>query len=98
MSNPLTAVLSKDPNAKKDYMIDWSDWLAVGETISTSTWTCSPSTIIASSPTSSIVNGTAAKVWLESGTAGIVYTLTNRITTSANRTDDRSVQVRVEEL
>jgi len=29
----------KDPDAVLDYGFDWSDWLADGETISTSTWT-----------------------------------------------------------
>lgn len=98
MSYPLSAVLRRDPNSKLDYQIDWSAFLTGGDTIATAVWTCSPSTIIASSPASSIVGGTAAKVWLEGGTAGLTYTLTCRITTSAGRTDDRSVRVKVEEL
>lgn len=40
---------------------------------------------------------TKATVWLSGGTAGQIYTVTNRITTAAGRTEDRSFAIRVEE-
>lgn len=99
----------KDPNAILDYTVDWSAWLASGETISTSTWTASTGITIATTPAPSNT-GTTATVWLSGGTVnggeelgvsgGIsqrAYRVTNRITTSAGRTDDRSIFVAVVE-
>jgi len=40
---------------------------------------------------------TSATVWLSGGTAGQSYIVTNRITTAAGRTEDRSFTIRVEE-
>ena len=40
---------------------------------------------------------TAATIWLSDGTAGQSYTVTNRITSAAGRTEDRSFTIRVEE-
>ena len=83
----------KDPDAVLDYTIDWALWLASGETISTSVWTI-PSGLTGSSQS---ISGTKTITWLSSGTAGNAYTVQNRITTSASRTDDRSFIVIVEE-
>lgn len=82
----------KDPNAVKDYEFDWSAWLD-GDTIATSTWT------VASGLTkdSDSHTDTVAKVWLSGGTAGTSYTITNRITTVAGRTDDRTRNILVRE-
>ena len=75
-----------DPNATLDYHVDWTIWLASGETISTSSWVV-PSGLTSSSPSAT---GTRATVWLSGGTAEALYTVTNRIVTTANRTEDRS--------
>jgi hypothetical protein len=88
-------LFSKDPNAVLDYEIDWTDWLTGGETISTATWTVS-SGITKDSESNST---TKAKVWLSGGTAGTTYTATNRITTNSTpaRTDERTIEIRVEQ-
>ena len=83
----------KDPDAVLDYGFDWSDWLADGETISTSTWTI-PTGLTEDSETETT---TATKVWLSGGTAGTDYTITNKIVTSDSRTDERSMTIRVQE-
>ena len=83
----------KDPNAVLDYAIDWSAWLAASETISTSTWTV-PTGITQDSESETT---TVATIWLSGGTAGVTYTVTNRIQTNQGRTDDRSFKVRVVE-
>jgi hypothetical protein len=83
---------TKDPHAVLDYTVDWTRWLA-GDTIATSTWLVPAGlTKQADSKTS-----TAATVWLSGGTAGQSYTVTNRITSGAGRTEDRSFSIRVEE-
>jgi hypothetical protein len=77
-----------DPDANLDYGCDWSDWLPTGATIATSVWTVTPTGPILSADSKST---TATVVWVSGGTAGMVYTLTNRITDSASRVDDRSI-------
>ncbi|MBI4907305.1 MAG: hypothetical protein HY820_27015 [Acidobacteria bacterium] len=85
-------IFTKDPNAVLDYSIDWTRWLA-GDQIATSEWIIpSGLTRMADSKTS-----TSATVWLSGGSVGQSYTVTNRITTAAGRTEDRSFIVRVEE-
>jgi hypothetical protein len=82
----------KDPNAVLDYAVDWSRWLA-GDEIATSDWTVpSGLTKLSHSKTT-----TKATVWLSGGTAGQSYTVTNRITTTGGRTEERSFTIRVEE-
>ena len=88
-------LIVKDPNANLDYKIDWTDWLGA-DTISASTWsipgTAGGLTVGTSSFTTKI-----ATVFLSGGTAGQVVRVTNRITTSLGRIDDRSFNVRLVE-
>lgn len=83
---------SKDPNEVLDYQIDWTARLASGETISTSTFTVASGTVVKDS--SSYLAGVAT-VWLSGGADGEVCTILNRITTSAGRTYDQSVKLRI---
>ena len=83
---------TKDPNAVLDYTIDWTRWLA-GDQIAASEWLVPTGlTKMADSKTAS-----SATVWLSGGTAGQSYTVTNRVTTTGGRTEDRSFTIRVEE-
>lgn len=84
---------TKDPDAKLDYAVDWSAWLEDGDTITASTWIV-PEGLTASGQT---VEGEKTVVWLAGGTAGQSYKVTNRVTTSAGRIDDRTLQVTVRE-
>jgi hypothetical protein len=84
--------LEHDPNDVKDYTLDWgARRLAASETIVTSTWVV-PSGITKASDTDT---DTTTTVWLSGGTAGVHYTLTNRVTTSQGRTYDWSFVVQV---
>lgn len=80
-----------DPNAILDYAVDWSTWLASGETITASTWTV-PTGLTTATPAASFAAGKAT-IWLTGGTAGTSYRVTNHITTSAGRQDERSLQI-----
>lgn len=82
----------KDPNATKDYVVDWTDYLQ-GDTLATSVFTV-PVGLTKDSETNS---STSAIVWLSGGTVGTIYTILNRITTTAGRTDDRSFRIEVKE-
>ena len=83
----------KDPDAVLDYSIEWSKWLA-GDQIQTSAWSVSDPALEAADDSNT---ATRTTVWLSGGVAGQSYTVTNRITTSGGRTDDRSFVVQVED-
>ena len=81
----------KDPDAVLDYAFDWSDWLATGETISSHTITTETGlTKDSDSESSGVVT-----VWLSGGTAGEDYDVACKIVTSASRTDERTMTIRV---
>ena len=83
----------KDPDARLDYPIDWSDWLE-GDTISTSTWEADSDDITIDDD--QIVSDYTV-VWLEDGIVNEDYRITNHIVTSAGREDDRTITIRVRE-
>lgn len=81
----------KDPDAVLPWYWDWTDWLASGEAIASSLMTVSPGLVLDSSGNSA----TSATAWLSGGTTGTSYRVSNRITTSQGRTDERSITIRV---
>lgn len=83
----------KDPQSVLDYGVDWSDWLASGETISTSTWTV-PTGITKDSDSK---GDNSTLIWLSGGTAGTTYQLANKIVTSDSRTVERTIEIIVEQ-
>lgn len=84
----------KDPDAKKDYGINWQPWLTnEGDTIATVSWNVPAGlTVTAMSPAQS-----TPTVWLAGGTSGETYTVTCHIVTAAGRIDDKSFTVRIAE-
>lgn len=88
----------KDPDAIIDFGFRWDRWLQTGETVATSGWVASSGlTVEASPPPTTIVDDTVTKVWVSGGVAGTNYLLTNTITTSDGRTDERSFRIHVVE-
>jgi hypothetical protein len=84
----------KDPGAVLDYSINWGGgYLQGGETLMTSIWTIFPSDMTQSAASNTT---TTATVTVSGGAAGQIYQLTNRVTTSQGRTDERSITLRVE--
>ena len=88
LQNPL-----KDPSAVLDYVFDWTGWLATGETITDHTITADTGITV----DSSTKDAGKVTVWLSGGTAGINYKVASKITTSAGRTDERAIWVKVVE-
>ena len=86
----------KDPEAIKDYAIDWTALLVGAEVIDTSTWAITP--VSTTSPlvdgTSSIVDGVTT-VWLSGGEEGVTYSVVNHIVTDRGMEDDRTIQIKV---
>ena len=83
-------LFSKDPEAVLDYAVDWSEWLQSGETISSYTVTV-PTGLTKDSDSSA---SGVITVWLSGGTAGTVYSVEVKITTSLGRTDERTFKIR----
>ncbi len=87
--------ITKDPDADLDYSIDWTAWFTGAETISTSTWTAYPTDITMHSDGLDVSNKIAT-VWLSGGSLANPrggYEITNRIVTTASRTEERSIRV-----
>lgn len=82
----------KDPDAVVDYSFDWSSWLASGETISSYTVTVNGVTLDSDSQTT-----TAVTAWLSGGTADTIATVACKVTTTASRTDERTISVKIRE-
>jgi hypothetical protein len=81
----------KDTATVLDYMWDWSDWLAVGETIDTAVVT----TMAGLTIDSQSHTNTAVTVWLSGGTDAETYLVECLITTSniPPRTDQRHILI-----
>ena len=86
LQNPL-----KDPSAVLDYLFDWTEWLATGETITDHTITADTGITV----DSSTEDDGKVTVWLSGGTAGINYKVACLITTTAGRTDERTMWIKV---
>jgi hypothetical protein len=90
LQNPL-----KDPSAVLDYVFDWrpdtKPWLATGETITDHTITADTGITV----DSSTEDAGKVTVWLSGGTAGVNYKVACKITTSAGRTDERTIWIKV---
>jgi hypothetical protein len=86
-----------DPQARLDYYVDWSAWLADGETITTSTWTVSNYDDTAPDISDTIDSDTAPGVWVTDTTLGDKLRLTCHIITSEGREDDRTLSLIVKQ-
>ena len=87
----------KDPDSVIDYGRDWIDWLGA-DTIIGSVWfiNSDEEAVPTLVDDSSGYNSTSTSVWLSGGTEEVSYDLTNRITTLAGRTEDRTGVIKVE--
>jgi hypothetical protein len=82
----------KDPQAVKDYQLDWTAWLA-GDTVSSHTVTVETGlTKDSDSRALGVVT-----VWLSGGTKGRTYKVTCRVVTTNGRTDERTVEILVKD-
>ena len=87
----LTNQYTKDPSAILDWAFDWTDWLAAAETITDYIITADTGITV----DSSTEDDGKVTVWLSGGTAGINYKVACLITTSAGRTDERTIWIKV---
>jgi hypothetical protein len=85
--------IDKDPASKLDYSNDWSEWLVTGDTISLSTWTADAGINLSGES----ISGAVTTTFADGGTSGATYKITNRITTTGGRIDERSFRLIVKD-
>jgi hypothetical protein len=90
--------IPKDPSAKLTYTFDWVEWLPVGASLSTVTYTLQSR---ANDPTPLVnhvsgISGTKTYVTVSGGGAGKVYSITAEVTLDNGNIDRRSFRVKVE--
>lgn len=90
--NGLLYAPDKDPDDVLDYTINYANFLD-SDTISASSWLVPEGM----TKVSDNFTNTTATVWLSGGKAGETYLITNRITTAAGRTKDKSFNLYVAE-
>jgi len=88
----IRAAFVKDPNATVDYELDWSEWLD-SDAVSTSTWSAPAALTL----TGSNVTDNVTRIFVAGGSVGTDYLITNRITSSGGRIEDRSILIQVRE-
>lgn len=91
-------VYVKGPNDELDYTINWERWIGA-DTISSSSWAIQgPDAllVVMGSPAASFT-ATTATAWLDAGTSGKTYIVTNSIVTAAGRKNSRSFKVRIQQ-
>lgn len=85
----------KDPNEELDFGLDWTQRLIVNnvaDRIISSSWAV-PGGGLTITAQSFLNNDTT--VWLEGGTAGQTYTVTNTVVTAGNRTMVQSATLKI---
>lgn len=83
----------KDPAARLDYLFDWQDWLAEGETIDPDL-----STVVVAPIGLTVTQDVAdesVRVWASGGTVNAGYVVVCHIETSQGRKDERSIRIYV---
>jgi len=88
---------AKDPGASLDYSFDWNAGYLNGQTVSASGWVAMPAEPGGVSVVSSAIAPTQTSALVTGGVAGRVYRLTNHVTFSDGRSDERQVVLRVED-
>lgn len=88
----------KDPEAVKDYQVNWAGYLSSGVTIALSTWaiTVDPDSALAIDSESN--TATTATVILSGGAVGAKYWVTNHCVFSDGTEDDQSIIMMIKEM
>lgn len=89
------SVYVKDPSAVVDYTVDWGAGYLSGETVTVSGFSIEPVEAGGLAVDSAASDGQTASVTLSGGLVGHVYRVTNQISTSGGRTDERSLTIRI---
>lgn len=90
-------IITKDPEAKLTYALDWAQWLPTGDELSTVTWDIvarinDPDPLV---EVSSGIQGTKTYIQLQGGQTGKTYTLHALVNTTDGLIDRRFFKVKV---
>ena len=85
-------IFTKDPTAVLDFAMDWSTWLASGESISSYSVFVDNTAMGISTHNH---NSGVVTAWLTGGNVGSNYTVSIRVGTNASRIDKRSFLIKV---
>lgn len=83
----------KDPDSVIDYGCDFTEWLDEGETIDSSTWLPVSGLTLTYSANTGYITG----ITVTGGEVGKRYILTNRVTTTDGRIEERSMRIVVKQ-
>jgi len=86
-------LITADPDRNLDYGFDWTQWMPELDTIIGSLWILPVDLTL----TGESFDTLTTTVWISGGIVGQTYTITNRITTTDGRIDDRSFLMRIAE-
>jgi len=91
--------IEKDPFSLLDYTLDWTNWMPTGDTIASATVNIETisgdAAPLAASGTPTISNNTIATQKIQAGTAGNIYNVEFRITTTNGLKDSRNFRIKV---
>lgn len=88
----------KDPSATVDYSIDWgAGYLGEARTVSVSDWSVSPVEDGGVAVIATLVAPTRTSATLSGGIRGHVYRVSNRVSMSDGRSDERMLVLRMED-
>lgn len=89
------SVYVKDPAAVVDYTVDWGAGYLAGETVTASDFSIDPVEAGGLAVEAASSDGQTASATLSGGITGHLYRVTNQISTSGGRTDERSLAIRI---
>lgn len=87
----------KDPGARIDYTVDWAAGYLAGDTIAASAWIVAPEEAGGIAVAGMTSEPARALATLEGGVPGHVYRVTNRVTLTSGRIEERTLSIRVDE-
>lgn len=91
------AIFLKDPGAVIDYAVDWSAGYLAGQAITASEWSVVPESADGITIAGAVSEAGRTVATLAGGAPGTLYRITNRVTFSDGRSDERLLTLRVED-
>lgn len=82
---------NKDPSARLDYVWDWRQWLAAGDSIATYAVAVPMGLVLDEAEEA----GGVVTAWFTGGSEGSAYEITCAIVTTEGREDERSILIPV---
>jgi len=79
----------QDKDSFLDWTLDWTNWVAPGDGIASSVWEADPDLTLSSAS----ISGEFTTVWVQGGSVGKWYALTNTVTSTIGRVDQQTIRL-----